>query len=212
MQHTFEIQRNEEFVLSYIDEKNSKGVTHLLRIQDLSTGKTEGMWIDPTGTQTDDRFLEKVQHLEQLKRNSNQIIYNQAVAVFIENLIANAGYSSLKISCLARSALKAHPNPVQLHETLCNIDLSYIRHEDTERFKNIEEMREAVAGFLATLKDFIVGLLGILITAEDAQASASMAHSIGNFGVFPYSQRLATRPLQPLRVETENHLPLPSFK
>ncbi|MBP6918690.1 MAG: hypothetical protein KBB94_07225 [Legionellaceae bacterium] len=185
MQHTFEILRNDEFVLFYIDEKNSQGFTHLLKIQDLSTGKTEGMWIDPTGTKTDARFLEKVQHLEQLKRNSNEIIYNQAVAVFIEDLIANAGYSSLKISCLARSALKAHPNPVQLHETVCNIDLSYIRHEDKERFENIEEMRQAVASFVATLKAFIVGLLGILITAEDARASTSRVLSVGNFGIFP---------------------------
>ena len=203
MQHTFEIQRNEEFVLFYMDEKNSQGFTHLLQIQDLSTGKTEGMWIDPTGSKSDPRTLDKVRHLEQLKTDNNEIIYNQAVAVFIEELIANGGYSSLKISCLARSALKAHPNPVQLHETVCNIDLSYIRPEDKERFENIENMREEVAGFLATLKDFIVGLLGILITAEDARASASTAHSIGNFGVFSY---------QPLRVETENPNPLPSFK
>ena len=203
MQHTFEIQRNEEFVLFYMDEKNSQGFTHLLQIQDLSTGKTEGMWIDPTGSKSDPRTLDKVRHLEHLKTDNNEIIYNQAVAVFIEDLIANAGYSSLKISCLARSALKAHPNPVQLHETVCNIDLSYIRPEDKERFENIENMREEVAGFLATLKDFIVGLLGILITAEDARASASTAHSIGNFGVFSY---------QPLRVETENPNPLPSFK
>ena len=63
MQHTFEIQRNEEFVLFYMDEKNSQGFTHLLQIQDLSTGKTEGMWIDPTGSKSDPRTLDKVRHL-----------------------------------------------------------------------------------------------------------------------------------------------------
>jgi len=190
-----------------MDEKNSQGFTHLLQIQDLSTGKTEGMWIDPTGSKSDPRTLDKVRHLEQLKTDNNEIIYNQAVAVFIEELIANGGYSSLKISCLVRSALKAHPNPVQLHETVCNIDLSYIRHEDKERFENIEEMRQAVAGFVATLKNFIVGLLGILITTEDARKSVSMAHSIGKFGLFPEVETELNSTVAP-----ENANPLTSFQ
>ncbi len=101
----------------------------------------------------------------------------------------------------------AYQRPVQLHETVCNIDLSYIRHEDKERFENIEEMRQAVAGFVATLKNFIVGLLGILITTEDARKSVSMAHSIGKFGLFPEVETELNSTVAP-----ENANPLTSFQ
>lgn len=184
MRNPFEIYRNEEFVLFYTNEGHLKGVTHLLQVQNLSTGKTTGMWIDPTGIETNSRFLQKVQHLEQLKSVGNETSYNQAVAVFIEALIATAGYSSLEIASWTRTALKFHPDPTQLDNTVRNMDLSYIRHEDRDRFANIEEMRQAVAGFVETLKSFIVGLLGILITAEDAQASVSIVPSVRNFSIF----------------------------
>lgn len=53
-------------------------------------------------------------------------------------------------------------------------------------------MQKAVAEFVETLRDYIVGLLGILITAEDAQASIS---SLNRFGAFAHAGGTAVEDL-----------------
>lgn len=157
----FEIFKNDQFVLCYKNENNSSGFTHLLEVKDLSTDKTTGMWIDPTGTSTCSNFLDKVLKLQSLKGSLDQEAYDHEVACFIESLIANGGYSSLQISSLMKDALKHHKNPQHLLDTIQNVDLSYLRHEDMERFQSIDEMRNAVAGFIKTLTDFVCNLLSI---------------------------------------------------
>ncbi|KTC82656.1 hypothetical protein [Legionella cherrii] len=157
----FEIFKNDQFVLYYKNENNSSGFTHLLQVKDLSTGKTTGMWIDPTGTSTCSNFLDKVLKLQSLKGSLDQEAYDHEVACFIERLIANGGYSSLQISSLMKDALKHHKNPQHVLDTIQNLDLSYLRHEDKERFQSIHEMRNEVAGFIKTLTDFVCKLLSI---------------------------------------------------
>ncbi|MCW8400824.1 hypothetical protein OQJ26_18740 [Legionella sp. PATHC038] len=157
----FELFKNDQFVLYYENENNSSGLTHALEVKDLSTGKTTGMWIDPKGTSTCPNFLDKVLKLQSLKGSLDQEAYDHEVACFIESLIANGGYSSLQISSLMKDALKHHKNPQHLLDTIQNVDLSYLRHEDKERFQSIHEMRNAVAGFIKTLTDFVCNLLSI---------------------------------------------------
>ncbi|MCW8409613.1 hypothetical protein OQJ13_11590 [Legionella sp. PATHC035] len=157
----FEIFKNEQFVLYYKNENKSSGFTHLLEVKDLSKGKTTGMWIDPTGTSTCSNFLDKVLKLQSLKGSLDQQAYDHEVACFIERLIANGGYSSLQISSLMKDALKHHKDPQHLLDTIKNVDLSYLRHEDKERFQSIDEMRTSVAGFIKTLTDFVCELLSI---------------------------------------------------
>ena len=165
----------------YKNENHQSGVTHLLTFQSLTTDKRVGMWVDPTNTSTDPKFLEKILRLERLKMELQPDAYAQEVADFIETLIQNGGYTCLEISSLAKDILKQHKNPHELHHTLSNIDLSYIRTEDKERFLDILEMKQAVTAFIETLREYIVGLLGILITAEDAQASTSNLNIFGTF-------------------------------
>lgn len=176
-----ELYRNDKFVLYYINENHKSGFTHLLTFQDLSTDKRTGMWVDPTYTSTDPKLLEKILRLDRLKNELQSDEYVHEVACFIETLIQNGGYTCLEISSLAKDILKHHRNPHELHHTLSNIDLSYIRSEDQNRFHDIVEMKRAVAGFIATLREFIVGLLGILIITNDAQASVSTLNRIGTF-------------------------------
>lgn len=177
----FELYRNDKFVLYYENQNHKSGFTHLLNFQNLSTGKRTGMWVDPTDTSTDPKLLEKILKLEHLKTELEPDAYAHEVACFIETLIQNAGYTCLEISNLAKDILKHHKNPHELYHTLSKIDLSYIRSEDQNRFHNLVEMQKAVAEFIETLRDYIVGLLGILITAEEAQASVSTLNRYGAF-------------------------------
>ena len=177
----FELYRNDKFVLYYENQNHISGFTHLLNFQNLSTGERTGMWVDPTNTITDPKLLEKILNLEYLKTELEPDAYAHEVACFIETLMQNASYTCLEITSLAKDILKHHKNPQELYHTLSNIDLSYIRNEDQNRFHNLVEMQKAVAAFVKTLRDYIVGLLGILITAEDAQASKS---SLNRFGAF----------------------------
>ncbi|WP_454783735.1 hypothetical protein [Legionella sp. WA2024007413] len=157
----FELYKNNHYVMYYENQNNSSGPTHLLTVKCLATNKTTGMWVDPTGTSTDAKLLDKILRLEELKKTLNQDSYEHEVACFIEKLIENGGYTCLEISSLMKDALKHHKDPQHLFETIKNIDVSYIRNEDHHRFHNIQEMRNAVAGFIRTLTEFICTVLSI---------------------------------------------------
>jgi hypothetical protein len=171
----FSIYKYAKFELSYENQGNKSGFTHLLTVKDLSTGKSTGMWIDPTESSSANQTnsLLQIESLQKLKGSVDDTEYNHQVACFIESLIANGGYSCLEISSLMKDVLKHHKNPQKLYNTISNLDLSYIRNADIGRFFDIEEMQKAVADFVAVLKEAITGLLGIMITAEDAMASRS---------------------------------------
>lgn len=105
----------------YINKNNDTKLTHLLRVENLSTGKTTDMWVDPTNTSTDPKLLEKILRLQDLKDSSDEDTYRHEVACFIETLIKNAGFTCLEISSLMKDMLK-HQNPQQLFETINNLD------------------------------------------------------------------------------------------
>ncbi|KTD01352.1 hypothetical protein OQJ19_15545 [Fluoribacter gormanii] len=157
----FEIYKNNHFVMYYENLNKSFGFTHSLTVKNLLTNETTGMWVDPTHTSTDAKLLDKILRLQQLKETMTQDEYEHEVACFIERLIENGGYTCLEISSLMKDALKHHKDPQHLLETIKNVDVSYIRNQDIDRFHNIQEMKNAVAGFIKTLTEFICNLLSL---------------------------------------------------
>ncbi|WP_131794651.1 hypothetical protein [Fluoribacter gormanii] len=155
----FEIYKNNHFVMYYENLNKSFGFTHSLTVKNLLTNETTGMWVDPTHTSTDAKLLDKILRLQQLKETMTQDEYEHEVACFIERLIENGGYTCLEISSLMKDALKHHKDPQHLLETIKNVDVSYIRNQDIDRFHNIQEMKNAVAGFIKTLTEVICNLL-----------------------------------------------------
>ncbi|PWY54067.1 hypothetical protein DGG96_18880 [Legionella qingyii] len=119
------------------------------------------MWVDPTHTSTDAKLLDKILRLQLLKQTLTQDAYEHEVACFIERLIENGGYTCLEISSLMKDALRHHKDPQHLFETIKNVDVSYIRNEDIDRFHNIQEMKNSVAEFIKTLTEFIGNLLSV---------------------------------------------------
>ncbi|KTD82176.1 hypothetical protein [Legionella waltersii] len=198
----FEIYQDNEFVLYYTNENNSTGFTHLLRVKNFSTGKTTGIWVDPSHTSTDSKLLDKILRLKDIKNNSDEDTYRHEVACFIETLIKNTGYTCLEISSLAKSVLKHHKNPQQLLETINNIDLSYLRAKDKEHFQSVQEMKIAVAGFVKVLAEFICNLLGIA-----SKATVSAAFLKLNF--FQNSQDDINETILPNSTQEYNHQETP---
>lgn len=178
----FELYRNDKFVLSYENKNHKSGFTHLLNFKNLLTGECTGMWVDPSDTSTDPKLLDKILRLEQLTDMESDA-YTHEVACFIETLIKNAGSTCLEISSLAKDILQHHKEPQKLYHTINNIDLSYIRNEDSSNFDNLIEMKKAVASFVETLMEYIAGLLRKVTQSEDAQASSSL----NKFGTFAHN-------------------------
>ncbi|WP_454780765.1 hypothetical protein [Legionella sp. WA2022007384] len=197
----FEIYKNNQFVMYYENQNNSSGPTHLLNVKNLATNKITAMWVDPTYTSTDAKLLEKIIRLQALKETLTQDKYEHEVACFIEKLIENGGYTCLEISSLMNEALKHHKNPQQLFETINNIDVSYVRHEDLHMFHNVEEMRTAVAGFIKTLTEFICNLLSI-------PSEKTLTSTLLKFNIYqnPIEENLTKKQDENLKEEQDEQL------
>jgi hypothetical protein len=118
------------------------------------------MWIHQAKTE----IIGKILELRRLKNELQPKAYAHEVACFIEMLIQTARSAPLRMASLAKDILTHHNDPHRLHALLTTM-----------------QYREADAEYVNTLRAFIVGRLGILITEADARASVSGLHQFGTF-------------------------------
>lgn len=166
----FIIYENEKVQFSYVNKNSDKGVSHLTQVFDKSTDNTTGMWID------DSQLLNDVLELQSNKGKVADIEYSKMVALYIQKLIANGGYSSLKIASQLVQALQYHPDLKSVEQDLSNSQMFWNtldsscyckvleetnsrQYQNSTPFTNFEILKQEIFSFILTVSTYIRNIL-----------------------------------------------------